>query len=71
MSSAPADRGGSGSQLLSLPARAYLWLMAFAAMGFLAYWQQAWSGTVPSDLTSLGLMAALMALAAVAQHFPR
>ena len=55
---------------LPWPARAYLSVVALAAMGLLAYWLQAWRGPLPADPARLGLAALLVALAAAAQHFP-
>src|SRR5947209_5991554 len=48
-------------------ARAYLWSMALAGLGALAYWAWEWHGPAP---TNIGLVVFLAALAAFAQHFP-
>lgn len=55
---------------LPLRARVYLWVVVLVAAGMQAYWFQAWSAPVVSGLTDLGLMALLVALATVAQHYP-
>jgi signal transduction histidine kinase len=51
----------------ALLAQIYLWLMACAAIGAQVYWLAAWQGPVPSDL---GLIALMLVLAILAQHFP-
>ena len=55
---------------LSLGARAYVWFVAIAAMGMLAYWQQAWPLPLAGASHPLGLMAILTGLAIVTIHFP-
>ena len=48
-------------------ARVYLWSMALAGLGTLAFWVWMWHGPAP---TNVGLVLFLAALAAFAQHFP-
>ncbi len=52
---------------LPAAARCYLWALVLAAPGFLAWWAWAWRGPVAPNG---GLMALLVVLAVLAQHFP-
>ena len=47
--------------------KAYLWLMACAAIGVQVYWLATWRGPGP---TGVGLPVLLVGLAVLAQHFP-